>query len=144
MSDRQKGENIMDIAQMNRAVIEQFRAGGPIDGMDRNTLLLLTTVGRKSGQAHTTPLMFHRDDDRLLTIGGNLGAPTDPHWYLNVVAEPKVTVEVDDDSWAAIATPLSGADRAAVWTMLEETYPALAEQWRAVERTIPVVALTKI
>ncbi|WP_181725733.1 nitroreductase/quinone reductase family protein [Nocardia gipuzkoensis] len=134
----------MDIAHMNRVVIEQFRAGGPVDGMDRDALLLLTTVGFKSGQPRTTPLMFHRDDARLLTIGGNFGAPRDPHWYLNIVAEPKVTVEVGDDFWAAIATPLQGPERARVWAMLEETYPALAEQWRKVERSIPIVALTKI
>jgi deazaflavin-dependent oxidoreductase (nitroreductase family) len=134
----------MDVKQMNRRVIDQFRTGGPIAGMDRSQLLLMTTVGHLSGQDHTTPLMFHPDGDRLLIIAGNLGAPTNPHWYLNLVADAKVTVEVSGDKYTAIATPLEGAERARVWTMLEQTYPPLAEQWRrVVDRAIPVVALTR-
>ncbi|MFE3257099.1 nitroreductase/quinone reductase family protein [Nocardia sp. NPDC059091] len=133
----------MDIQEMNRALIKQFRAGAPLAGMDRNTILLLTTIGRRSGRPHTVPVMFHRDGDRLLSIGGNLGAPTNPHWYLNLVAEPKVTVEVADGSYDATARPLEGDERDQVWAMLERTYPALAEEWRKVDRAIPVVALTK-
>ena len=70
----------MDIKETNKKVIEQFRAGGEIDGMRRDRLVLLTTVGAKSGQRRTTPMMFHRDRGRLLVVASNAGAPEHPDW----------------------------------------------------------------
>ena len=67
----------MDVRQINRKVIEQFRAGGPVDGMHRDRLLLLTTTGRKSGQPRTTPMMFDRDGDDL--YGWRLDYPDHCH-----------------------------------------------------------------
>jgi deazaflavin-dependent oxidoreductase (nitroreductase family) len=133
----------MDIREINRRTIEQFRAGGEIEGMHRERLLLLTTVGRRSGQQRTTPMMFHRDGDRLLVIASNVGAPRHPDWYLNLQAEPRVTVEVGDERYPALTSTLEGADREAVWAMLKQTYPFFADhEKKAADRTIPVVALT--
>ncbi len=86
----------MDLRETNRRVIAQFRAGGPIEGMRREGLVLLTTTGRRSGEARTTPMMFHRDGDRVLVIASNIGAPQHPDWYLDLVADPHVTVEIGD------------------------------------------------
>jgi deazaflavin-dependent oxidoreductase (nitroreductase family) len=132
----------MDVRQINRKVIEQFRAGGDIDGMQRDRLLLLTTIGAKSGQPRTTPMMFHRQDDRLLVIASNIGAPRHPDWYLNLVAEPHVTVEVGVETYPALAHPLEGSERESMWTALKEHYPFFAEHETKTTRTIPVVALT--
>lgn len=71
----------MDIKETNRRVIAQFRAGGDIDGMHRERLLLLTTTGSRSGRPHTAPMMFHRDGDQVLVITSNAGAPEHPDWY---------------------------------------------------------------
>ena len=133
----------MNIQEINRAVIEQFRAGGEIEGMQRDRLVLLTTAGRRSGQPRTTPMMYHRDGTRLLVVASNMGAPRHPDWYLNLVAEPQVTVEVDAETYDAVATPLTGAERAQVWTMLKQTYPFFADHEAAITRVIPVIALTK-
>ncbi|GAY07449.1 nitroreductase/quinone reductase family protein [Pseudonocardia sp. N23] len=133
----------MDIAVINRRVIEQFRAGGEIEGMHREALLLLTTTGRRSGRRHTSPMMFHRDGDRLLVIASNMGAPYDPDWYANVAADPDVTVEVGDDTYDAHAAPLTGDDRARTWAMLKETYPFFADHEATTTREIPVVGLTR-
>ena len=133
----------MDIKEINRRVIAQFREGGPIEGMQRDRLVLLTTTGRRSGEPRTTPLMFHRDGDRVLVIASNIGAPSHPDWYLNLVARPQVTVEIGDESYPALATPTEGADRDRVWTLLKQTYPFFADHEKATERTIPVVALTR-
>jgi len=133
----------MDIKEINRKVVEQFRAGGHIDGMQRDRLVLLTTTGRRTGQPRTTPLMFHHDDDRVLVIASNVGAPDHPQWYLNLAADPHVTVEIAHENYPAIATPTTGADRERVWAMLKQTYPFFADHEAATERTIPVVALTK-
>jgi deazaflavin-dependent oxidoreductase (nitroreductase family) len=132
----------MDIRETNRRVIDQFRAGGPVDGMQRDRLVLLTTTGRRSGELRTTPMMFHRDGDRVLVIASNIGAPQHPDWYLNLVADPRVTVEIGDKTYPAIATPIEGAERERVWTTLKETYPFFADHEKATTRTIPVVALT--
>lgn len=133
----------MDIKEINRRVIEQFRAGDEIEGMHRDRLLLLTTVGAKTGQRRTTPMMFHADGERLLVIASNVGAPKHPDWYINLVANPRVTVEVDDDTYDATATTAKSAERARLWTMLTETYPFFADHESKTERTIPVVVLTR-
>jgi deazaflavin-dependent oxidoreductase (nitroreductase family) len=134
----------MDIQEVNRGVIEQFRAGGEIQGMHRDRLLLLTTVGAKTGQRRTTPMMFHRNGDRLLVMASNIGAPQHPDWYVNLVANPRVTVEVGDEAYEAVATAAEGAERKALWTMIKETYPFFADHEQKTERTIPVVLLTRI
>lgn len=134
----------MDVREVNERVIEQFRAGGPVDGMHRERLVLLTTTGRRTGEHRTTPMMFHRDGDRVLVIASNIGAPRHPDWYQNLVAHPEVTVEVGDESGApraAVGRTLEGAEREPVWEMLKATYPFFAEHERRTTRTIPVVAL---
>jgi deazaflavin-dependent oxidoreductase (nitroreductase family) len=133
----------MDVRETNRRVIAQFRAGGPIEGMRREGLVLLTTTGRRSGEARTTPMMFQRDGDRVLVIASNIGAPQHPDWYLNLVADPHVTVEIGDETYPAIATPTEGADRERVWAMIKELYPFFADHEKATTRAIPVVALTR-
>jgi deazaflavin-dependent oxidoreductase (nitroreductase family) len=134
----------MDIADINRRVIERFRAGGEIEGMHRDRIVLLTTTGARTGQRRTTPMMFHRDGGRLLVVASNVGAPKHPDWYRNLVADPRVTVEVDDETYPAVATTLGGAERARAWSMLKESYPFFADHEASTERIIPVVALTRI
>ena len=133
----------MDIQETNRRVIGQFRAGGEIEGMHRDRLVLLTTVGARTGRPHTTPMMFHRDGDRILVMASNAGAPRDPDWYRNLLREPVVTVEVGDETYQAVAAVVTGADRERQWATLTSAYPFLADHEVKAGRTIPVVALTK-
>lgn len=130
--------------EINGRVIEQFRAGGEIEGMHRDHLLLLTTVGAKTGQRRTTPMIFHGDGNRVLVIASNVGAPQHPDWYINLVAHPHVIVEVGDETYDATATPAEGAERARLWPMLKETYPFFADHEAKTDRTIPVVVLTRV
>lgn len=132
------------MAEVNAGVIEQFRAGGPVEGMNRDRLLLLTTTGRRTGSERTTPMMFHRDADRLLVIASNAGAPRDPDWYRNLVADPAVTVEIGDRRHRAHAVTVEGADREALWAGLVASYPFFADHATAAGeagRTIPLVEL---
>ena len=134
----------MDIREINRRVIDQFRAGGPVEGMQRDRLVLLTAKGRRSGEPRTTPMMFHRDGDRVLVIASNVGAAAHPEWYRNLVADPHVTVEIGDETYPALATPTGGADRERVWAEVKQRYPFVADhEVKAAPRTIPVVALTR-
>jgi deazaflavin-dependent oxidoreductase (nitroreductase family) len=134
----------VDVREVNRRVIEQFRAGGEIDGMHRDRLVLLTTVGARTGRPHTTPVMFQRDGDRLLVIASNAGAAKAPDWYHNLVADPRVTVEVGQDSHAADASVLTGAERERQWAALTAAYPFFADHEQQAGRVIPIVALTRL
>src|SRR5207248_1921893 len=94
---------------------EEFRANeGKVGGRwEGRNLLLLTTAGRKSGRAHTTPVVYTRDGDRLLVYASKGGAPKHPDWYLNLVADPHVVVEVGADRYHAVgqvAVLLQGPD----------------------------------
>ena len=129
--------------EVNRRVVEQFRAGGPIEGMHRERLLLLTTVGARSGRPHTTPMMFHREGDRVLVIASNAGAPRHPDWFRNLVAHPEVTVEMGDETFAATATPLTGADRERAWAEIKAAYPFFADHEAKAGREIPVVEISR-
>jgi deazaflavin-dependent oxidoreductase (nitroreductase family) len=134
----------MDIREINRRVVDQFRAGGPVEGMQRDRLVLLTTTGRRSGKSRTTPMMFHRDGDRVLVIASNVGAAAHPDWYRNLAADPHVTVEIGDETYPALARTTEGPDRERVWAELKERYPFFADhEVKAAPRTIPVVALTR-
>ena len=132
----------MDIQEVNRRVITQFRAGGEIEGMQRDRILLLTTTGRKTGQPRTTPMMFDRDGDDLIVIASNIGAPRHPDWYLNLVADTRVVVEVGTECVAATATPTTGERRDRVWDWIKQKYPFFAAHEAKTSRVIPVVALT--
>jgi deazaflavin-dependent oxidoreductase (nitroreductase family) len=133
----------MDIQAINRRVIEQFRAGGPIDGMHREGILLLTTTGRKTGRPRTTPMMFDRDGGDLVVIASNIGAASHPDWYLNLVADSRVVVEVGTERFNAIATATSGERQERLWSWLKQKYPFFAEHEAKTSREIPVVALSR-
>lgn len=126
----------------NRNLIEQFRADGGAAMKDR-PLLLLTTVGRRSGKHRTTPMMFVRDEDRLLVIASNAGATADPQWYRNLLVDPYVTVETPGHKFKGRATPLEGADYERAWADVKAQYPFFVEHEQRAGRRIPVVALTK-
>jgi deazaflavin-dependent oxidoreductase (nitroreductase family) len=130
-----------DMLAYNRNLIESFRRDGAPAG---RPLLLLTTKGRRSGERHTAPTMYIPDGERLLVIGSNAGSPRHPAWYLNLVADPHVTVEVGVETYEAIATPLPDEERAVTFASIAERFPFFAEHQATLERTIPVVALERI
>lgn len=102
------------MAQINRDVIAQFRAnGGEIkEGIFKGSpIVLLTTKGARTGAIHTTPLVHTRDGDRYVVIASKGGAPTNPAWYHNLVADPTVTVEVGPEKFEARATVAQGEER---------------------------------
>ena len=127
----------------NRKLIAEFRADQG-KSMANRPLLLLTTLGRRSGTPRTSPMMYAESGDRLLVIASNAGAPTDPQWYRNLLATPTVTVELPGRTFEARATPLSGDEYTREWTAIKEKYPFFGEhEGKAGDRRIPVVALTK-
>ena len=134
-----------DMNDWNRQTIEAFRTnGGKVGGMwEGRPLLLLTSTGAKSGQRRTHPVMYLHDGDRLLVFASKGGAPTNPDWYHNLLAHPEVTVEVGDETYDAIATPLTGEERDQLYAQWAELYPQFGEYQKKTTRKIPVAALKR-
>jgi deazaflavin-dependent oxidoreductase (nitroreductase family) len=135
---------LIDRKDYNRRLIEEFRANtGKVAGAWAMPLLLLTTTGVKSGELRTTPMRYLPDDDRLLVIASNLGAPAHPDWYYNLLAHPQVTVEVGPETFDAIADLVEGEERQRLWTRIVELHPFFAEHQAKTTRQIPVLALSR-
>ena len=107
------------------------------------TTLLLTTTGRRSGQARTTPLIYGRDGDRYVVVASRGGAPQHPAWYENLAARPEVTVQVIADRFKARARTASAAERPALWKTMAAIWPPYDEYQAKTSRTIPVVILER-
>jgi deazaflavin-dependent oxidoreductase (nitroreductase family) len=102
------------------------RTGGRWSVIGRHVLpaLLLTTVGRRSGQPRTQPLLYTRDGDAFVVVGSNWGQTHHPAWSANLLAQPEATVTVDDSSIPVRAVHATGAERDRLWTMVLDTWPA--------------------
>jgi deazaflavin-dependent oxidoreductase (nitroreductase family) len=137
----------IDMGQINRDVVEQFRAnGGEIkEGMFKGSpIVLLTTKGAKTGAIHTTPLVHTRDGDRYVVIASKGGAPTNPAWYHNLVANPTVTVEVGPEKFEARATVAQGQERDRLFNAQAALMPGFAAYQRNTTRRIPVVVFERL
>ncbi|HWE62117.1 MAG TPA: nitroreductase family deazaflavin-dependent oxidoreductase [Chloroflexota bacterium] len=130
----------------NRMVIEEFRAnGGNVGGQFAGApLLLLSTTGARSGRRLTIPVMYLADGDRLIVFASKAGAPTNPDWYHNLVANPTVTVEVGNETFDANASVVTGEERDRLYNLQSSRYPGFADYQSKTTRTIPVVALERV
>src|SRR5579875_2854409 len=113
----------------NNKIIEEFRAnegkvGGQFEGAP---VLLLHTTGAKSGQERVNPMMYLELDGRLFVFASKAGAPTHPDWYHNLVANPRVTVELGTETFEADASPLQGDERTEVYDEQARRYPGFRE-----------------
>jgi deazaflavin-dependent oxidoreductase (nitroreductase family) len=132
--------------EFNQHVIAEFRAnGGKVGGLFADTpLLLLTTIGAKSGQPRTTPLAYTTDGNRFIVIASKAGAPTNPDWYHNLLANPIVTVEVGTERFQARAVAAEGQERERLCNQMAERLPQFAEYQRKTSRQIPLIVLERI
>lgn len=130
----------------NETLIAEFRAnGGVLAGeFERARFLLLTTTGAKSAKRRTTPLAYVKLDDRILIIASKGGAPKHPAWFLNLVANPEVTVELGPEAYQAEAVVLQGAERDELFARAAAKISNFAEYQTRTDRVIPVVELRRI
>jgi deazaflavin-dependent oxidoreductase (nitroreductase family) len=134
------------MAKFNQDLIAQFRAnGGEIkEGMFKGApILLLTTTGAKSGATYTTPLAYTRDGDRYVVIASKGGAPTNPAWYHNLVANPTPTIEVGTERFQARASVAQDEERDRLYDAQATLMPGFAEYQRNTTRRIPVIVLER-
>jgi deazaflavin-dependent oxidoreductase (nitroreductase family) len=127
----------------NMLIINEFRAnagrvGGPFEG---KTLLLLHTIGARTGLERVNPAAYVRDGDRLVIIASKGGAPTNPGWYYNLLAHPLVTVEVGTEQFQVRAAVALEPERSRLYDLMVTMMPAFAEYQRRTTRVIPVVIL---
>jgi deazaflavin-dependent oxidoreductase (nitroreductase family) len=133
-----------DMNEWNQQIIAEFRAnegvvGGQLAGMP---LLLLHHTGAKSGLERVNPLAYQRIGNSVAVFASKGGAPTNPDWFHNLVANPNVTVEIGTETHSATARVADDEERAQIWSTQMTTFPNFAEyEEKAAPRKIPVVVL---
>jgi deazaflavin-dependent oxidoreductase (nitroreductase family) len=105
--------------------------------------LLLTTIGRRSGQKRTSPLVYGTVGHNYVVIGSKGGADTQPSWYLNLRDNPAVEVQVARDHFRARARVVTGKEREQIWAQIIQPFPFYSEYQKKTKREIPVVVLEK-
>jgi len=135
-----------ELNDFNQRVISEFRANqGKVGGQLANMpVLLLTTTGAKSGRALTKPLAYTIDGDRIVVIASFAGAPKNPPWYHNLVANPVATVELGSERFRVRATVTAGEERQRLFNRQAEQMPIFAEYQKKTSRQIPVIVLRRM
>jgi len=134
----------MSPSEYNQKIIDEFRAnGGEVMGRGR-TVLLLHTIGAKSGKEHVNPVAHIRDGERYVIIASKGGAPNNPDWYYNIVANPTVTVEVGTEKFQTQATIAEEPERTRLYDQMATVMPGFAEYQKKTTRVIPLIVLTRV
>lgn len=107
------------------------------------TVLILTTTGRHSGEARSTPLIYGKRDGDYVVVASKGGAEEHPAWYLNLSAQPEVSVQVRGDRFKARARTATSEEKPALWRMMTERWPPYDEYQHKTKRDIPVVVLER-
>jgi deazaflavin-dependent oxidoreductase (nitroreductase family) len=137
---------MIEVNDRNRKIIDEFRANdGRVGGFFQGrTLLLLHTKGAKSGNERINPVAFVKDGERWVIIASKGGAPTNPGWYYNVVANPLVTVEVGTEKFQAQAAVAEEPERTRLYNKMVDMMPGFDDYRRRTTRVIPVIVLTPV
>jgi len=130
----------------NAAIIEEFRAnGGRVGGQFEGApLLLLHSVGARSGKERVNPMMYQAVGDAYAVFASKGGAPSNPDWYHNLVANPDATIEVGTRTVAVRARIADGVERDSIWETQKQRYPGFADYEASTTRQIPVVILEPV
>ena len=129
----------------NQQIIDEFRAnGGRVGGQFAGAnLLILRTIGAKSGEVRESPVAyFPEDDGSMVVVASKAGLPTNPAWYHNLKANPKFDVEVGAQTLAVTAEEITGAEYAAKWAEIVAKAPGFGEYQTKTTRVIPLIRLT--
>jgi deazaflavin-dependent oxidoreductase (nitroreductase family) len=134
------------MSDWNTAIIEEFRAnGGKVGGnFEGAPLLLLHTVGARTGQQRVNPMMYRKVGDNYAVFASKAGAPTNPDWYHNLVANPAVTAEIGTGTVQLQARVAGPDEREPIWSAQKAEYPGFADYESKTSRQIPVVILEPV
>jgi deazaflavin-dependent oxidoreductase (nitroreductase family) len=134
------------MSDFNAAIIDEFRAnGGKVGGQFEGApMVLLHTIGARSGEERVNPLVYQADGDRIAIFGSKAGAPTHPAWYHNLLVNPDVTVELGPDTVPMRARVADGEERERIWSRQKQVMPGFADYEANTSRVIPVVILERV
>jgi len=134
----------MSMADFNKQIITEFRDNhGHVGGMfETMPLLLVHHVGAKSGANRVSPVAYYEDGGRYAIFASKAGAPENPGWYHNLLANPETTIEVGDEKIDVIATEATGEERDRIYNAQAARSPQFGEYEQKTTRKIPVLLLT--
>ncbi|MGE0544438.1 MAG: nitroreductase family deazaflavin-dependent oxidoreductase [Dehalococcoidia bacterium] len=134
------------VPDTNAEVIAEFRANRgevPAPYPDPPPMLLIHTIGARSGKEHVVPMRCLPDGETLYVFASAHGSERHPAWYYNIVAHPDIIIEKGTESIAVHATELHGEERGAIFARQAARFPIFAEYERRLRRTIPVIRLDR-
>lgn len=126
--------------------VERYQATDGEEGhlwREGSTILLLTTQGRKTGNPTTTPLIYDLDGENPVIVASKGGAPEHPGWYLNILKNPHVNVQIMDEKFHAHPRTAEGEERERLWKQMNKMWPHYDEYQTKTDREIPVVVLER-
>jgi len=119
------------------------KTNGRLGGrLGKQSVLLLHTTGRKSGQAYTTPLSYFLDGDTYLVVASNWGKADHPNWYKNLRQQPRANIQVGPALIPVDAHPAEGAEHDRLWELVTSQNDQYLKYQKSTERQIPIVILT--
>ena len=127
--------------------VDRYRATDGDEGhiwKEGSTILLLTTTGRKTGNATTTPLIYDLDGDNPVIVASQGGAPRHPGWYRNLLKHPEAEVQIKRETFRVRARTAEGEERDRLWRQMNRMWPHYDEYQTKTDRVIPVVVLERI
>ena len=126
--------------------VERYQATDGEEGhgwLEGSTVLLLTTQGRKTGNPTTTPLIYDVDGENPVIVASKGGAPEHPGWYLNILKNPHVNVQIKGEKFHAHPRTVEGEERERLWKQMNKMWPHYDEYQTKTDREIPVVVLER-
>ncbi len=130
------------MSDFNTQVIDEFRANhGKLASFGETTMLLLHHKGAKTGTERVNPVAYQALDEGYAIFASKAGAPTNPDWYHNLLANPDTTVEIGDDTISVHARVAEGDERDKIWTKQKANIPNFASYEEKTDRQIPVIIL---
>lgn len=133
------------MSDWNSEVMAEFRAnGGKVEQFGDAPMIILGTIGAKSGKLREIPLVYLPDGERFVVFASKAGAPDNPDWAYNLRANPRIEVEVGTEKFAATVTEVTGSERDDLFAKQAELMPQFAEyEEKAGDRVIPVFAISR-
>jgi deazaflavin-dependent oxidoreductase (nitroreductase family) len=133
------------MSDWNQKIIEEFRANdGRVASFGGATLVILHTIGAKSGKEAEAPVRFFRQaDGSMVIVASAAGAPRNPAWYHNLKAHPQAEIEQGTERYAVVAEEVTGPERDAQWEKIVAEAPGFGDYQEKTTRVIPLVRLTR-
>ena len=133
------------MSDWNRQVMAEFRAnGGKVEQFGDAPMIILGTIGAKSGELREIPLVYLPDGERFVIFASKAGAPNNPDWAYNLRANPSIEVEVGSEKFAATVAEVTGTERDELFAKQAGLMPQFAEyEEKAGDRVIPVFAVSR-